>query len=827
MRIYSNRYIITLLILFFGFHTSFSQNGLNNTEPQPRFYSPEIGFTSWLPAYAWQDALLLGNGTYGAMVYGNPHDETIILNHASLFLPSLPPTVKTINQFSRLDEIRKLMLEGKFVEATRVPIEIAKEEGYNDLLWIDQYQPAFDIRLKQAAGNIRRYKRSLNYQSGEAKVEWEQNGNYYCRSMFTSRSDTVIVMKISGTGKINCSIRFARRPVEWNEWGFINEYFRRTDISAEETLLKYRCEYKKNWEGSLKGFDGLGKLYLKGGSSRVEGSEVIITDADEVTLFIKIEPFYNYEDHYFDAILKDFEKLESKDYKILLNDHVKVHGDLFNRVTLDLNGAPEDFGLDAEVMVHQAKDRFSRAFVQRQFYAARYNILCSTGINPPTLQGIWNGFWSPPWRSAFTHDGNLPTAVSSNMCSNMPELIMPFIDYHINNVPYYKENAQRLYGCRGINVPGHTSDNGYNVHFSEIWCLTFWTGGAGWAASFFYDYFLYTGDLNYLKEKGYPFMKEAALFYEDFLAIGDNGKYIFNPSYSPENNPKNSESQATLNATMDVMIAKQTLRNCIEAGKLVGEDKAQLDKWADMLTKMPEYEVNENGELREWLWPGLEDNHAHRHVSQLYGLYDLIDPDLAANPALIEGAKKAIDKRMEVRRRESGGEMVFGMAQMAYVAANLGEREMVSDIIKWLSAQYWSNSLATYHNPGNLFNMDLSGGFQAVIIKALVYSDKGFVSLLPGMPKDWDKGSIKGILLRSQIKMKELSWNRENIAIVLNSEIDQKLLLKSPSNIKKILIENGKGKVVASKTNRDEASLLLIAGEDCRIIIELKNWIEN
>ncbi len=313
-------------------------------------------------------------------------------------------------------------------------------------------------------------------------------------------------------------------------------------------------------------------------------------------------------------------------------------------------------------------------------------------------------------------------------------------------------------------------------------------------------------------------MKEAALFYEDFLITGEDGRYIFNPSYSPENNPGNSGSQACINATMDVAVAKQLLRNCINAGKILNENNAEIMKWEDMLAKMPAYEVDENGSFREWLWPGLEENHEHRHVSHLYGLFDMVDPEIASDTILIKGCKKAIEERMKVRRRDNGGIMVFGMVNLAWAAANMGEREIVSDIIYWLSSRYWSNSLATYHDPGGLFNMDLSGGYPSVIIRTLAYSEPGLISLLPALPSEWTKGKIEGILLRGRIEIKSLEWENNKISVIFCSGVQQQVNLKLPWNIKSISGSKNV-KIEKIKGKEDIRILNLPSGEDINLDI--------
>ncbi len=784
------------------------------------FNSPDRGFTSWLPGRSWEEALLSGNGTIGAMVIGRPHDETIILNHALLYLPASLP-IKPIDQASRLNEIRMLLLAGKYAEATKIPVKQSEKKGYGGLRWTDPYMPAFEILLNMTPSNITHYSRSVNFETGECIVDWEDSSGIFQRKLFVSRADSIVVILIRGTGKINCDFKFTQRPYEWNQREFVNGSIGETSAAASGEWLTYRSIFKHRWEGSLEGYEGVGRVIQKGGSSSVEENQIVIRDANEVLLLVSIKPNYDWNSSNVKNMKKSL-NADTLDYETLLKRHSKIHGELFNRVTLDLGGG-EDHLLDSESMILKARKNVTPAIIEKLFDAGRYNILCATGTNPPNLQGIWNGNWTPPWSSDFTQNGNLQVAISSFLCGNMPELITAYFNYQDKMLPYYRDNARRLYGCRGIHIPSRTSTHGWDIHFGETWCMTFWTAGAGWAANFYYDYWLYTGDKKFLAKRAYPFMKEAALFYEDFLTIGENGKYVFNPSYSPENNPANSESQACINATIDVMVAKQLLRNCISAAETLKFDEEKIAIWKNMLSKMPAYEINEAGALREWLWPGLKDNYAHRHVSHLYGLYDMIDPDIAAAPELIEAAKTAIEERMKIRRKESGGVMVFGMVQMAFVAANLGDAEIAEELINWMASRYWTNSLASLHDPGSLFNMDLSGGFPAAIIRTLVYSELHFISILPALPPGWPAGKIEGILLRGQIEIKSLQWDRKDIFITLRSVIKQEVTLKVPAEIKTIKPGNNEDlKIIRFDEQPDKCLLELPGNQNVSLSISLK-----
>ncbi|MDB5014893.1 MAG: trehalose/maltose hydrolase or phosphorylase, partial [Daejeonella sp.] len=290
--------------------------------------------------------------------------------------------------------------------------------------------------------------------------------------------------------------------------------------------------------------------------------------------------------------------------------------------------------------------------------------------------------------------------------------------------------------------------------------------------------------------------------------------------YSPENNPSNGTSQAAINATMDVMIARQLLRNCIAAAKALNIDQTEVNIWEKMLLKLPEYKVAKDGTLREWLWPDLEENHKHRHSSQLYALFDVEDPLIINYPRLVKAVNRTIDEKMKFRIEEDGGEMSFGLVQLGLAAAHIGEAEKANQIIKWLSSKYWSTGMGSYHNVGNLFNTDISGGLPAVIIQMLAYSEPGLVSLIPALPKEWNKGKIEGLLLRGQIQVKSLSWNGKHVEVVMKSAVAQNIDLKFPKSIESISADRIKKAKYPAHPER--YMLSLPAQEEVKIVVDLE-----
>lgn len=756
---------------------------------------PAKGFYSERPARTWEESLVTGNGIMGVMVAGRPYSESVVINHALLYLPLYAP-LKPVSQGAHLEEIRRMMLNGQYDEASRFVVDLSHQEGYGRKRATDPFIPAFRLNINSDSCEIKKYARTVDFTTGEVEVKWEDGNGTFSRKTFISRPDNVIVirMRSNNGARINTNLNLSQitthDPGRLVKFEMDSTFFiSRIESEASGKELSFRAWYKLLLEDHFKGYEGIVKLAKSDGEISVNSSQLIIKGATDVLLFACIEPSMNMDKSNISRMLACLEALPP-DYEALLHPHRKIHGDLFNRVTLDLDASEQDRAKSSEELLSSGGDH--PALIEKLFDAARYNVICATGINPPNLQGIWGETMTAPWSGDFTTNGNLPVAISHYLQANTPELLLPLFDHLESFKEEFKINARELFGCRGIHVPSRFSTHGLNNHFDATWPMTFWTPGAAWYSLFYYDYYLYTQDINFLRNRALPFMEQSALFYEDFLTEGADGKYIFNPSYSPENQPLNSNSQACINATMDVMAANALLRALIETSQILDVNSDKILVWKAMLDKMPPYELNENGELREWMWENLQDNHKHRHASHLFGLYDLHDPEIMQNEALIEGCRRVIDRRMEVRRRDNGGIMAFGMVQLAFNAAALGEVEPAYDMLTWLGNSYWNNNMVSTHDPAKTFNTDICGGYPSLVMKMLVYSEPGLVSLLPCMPEQWKRGSIRGIALRGGILIEELKWDGQIIEVNLRSGVDQTVTVKlRGQEIKEINLKSG------------------------------------
>jgi hypothetical protein len=782
-----------LLLVTFLFQIFISSDAISQSKTLP---VPERGFISSTIAETWEEGLISGNGTIGINIISNPLDETIIFTHERLFRPKGSPTVPPDNGHM-LFEIRNLIDRGLYAQATELAFELSGQDGF---MGPDPFVPAFDVTLSMGSeGKVGNYMRSVDFQTGEATVHWTDDRGVFERKMFVSRADGLAVMLITGpAGAVDFQLGIGpRKPSDKLDARTISNSYKVfedniSDIvtTTDNKSILFKYNFTNAYPGSIHSLEAIAKVVMNDGQLTEGRQTLSVKGASKVIILFDLELLYDPDK----PKVEDMQALMTglpADYDRLLSRHAKIHGEMFNRMKLDLGGDKEDHKLTTEELIAMSSnENMNMALFEKEFDAGRYNIISCVGELPPTLQGVWGGTYVPPWSGDFTHNGNVPSAIASILMGNMPELMLAYTSYMESVVPYMEINAKHIFGARGIVLPSRSTTQAYNNALGRRFAGGFWVGGAAWAAHFFYDYYLYTGNQKFLVEHALPFMEKAALFFEDYLYEGPNGKYVFSPTQSPENSPSNTRSQGTLNATMDVAVAKELLNNLIAASEELSVNRNKIRLWKTMLTKMPPYMISEDGFLKEWLTPKLKDNLRHRHSSQLYPLYDGMPEEIAKNPELQAAFKKIIEYKLENHWKRSGF-MSFGLVQLGQAAASLGEGELVYECLQHLANRFWLDNLASMHNHRSLFNMDISGGMPAVIIKMLVASDPGEVSLLPALPKHFDKGTIEGVLCRGQIEVKRLSWEGKSVTVSLVSQKDQEVDLVLPSVIKDIEVAAG------------------------------------
>ena len=382
-------------------------------------------------------------------------------------------------------------------------------------------------------------------------------------------------------------------------------------------------------------------------------------------------------------------------------------------------------------------------------------LISSSGTEgmPANLQGIWGGEYGPPWAADYHTDMNIEMNYFQALPGNLAEITLPYFDYYESLLDDYRANARNLSGCRGILAPmGGTS------HGVASFDWSYWTAGAGWLAQLFYDYWLFTGDREFLERRAIPFMREVALFYEDYLVEEDDGTYAFVPSLSAENVPANSESHCTINATMDIAVAREILTNLSNACELLEIEEQDVKRWRRMLTKLPPYLINEEGALKEWSHRDFADRYEHRHLSHLYPVFPGLEVTSWRQPEIFQACRVAMKRKMEELEYPCCWSYVYA----ANTFARLEQPQEALAALKIVARGYVLPNLFTtlwlYHHRPPMMQFEAASGIPAAIMDMLLYSEPGSIKLLPALPAEWSKGHVHGLRARGGFEV-DLDWN--------------------------------------------------------------------
>ncbi|MDR8394591.1 glycoside hydrolase N-terminal domain-containing protein [Aliifodinibius sp. S!AR15-10] len=749
--------------------------------------SPDAGIWSEKPAEKWQDALVTGNGTMGVMVFGDPYQEKVIFNHEFLYEyigseDVVPPDISPY-----FDETRDLLIDGKYREAVSYSLDMAKKEGYPGLLWTDPYHPAYALEISQPkAGPIGNYKRSVNFETGEVTVSWEDEDGQWRRRLFISRTDDIIVQKIENLSgnPVELSLNLHHQKGDPEEWT--------SNITDSDTLLIHEPQIKQTRDWLTfragyalvnRGYEGATRVIAKRGSKLVRGGKVQVKNAEEVILISQVRYLNNFDHSQLDGIKQSLESYPAS-YEELLKPHADSHREIFKRTDLRIGQSTNNhLSTEALFSLQEANpDSLLPGFIESLFDMGKYVLITSNGDNPPNLVGLWTGSWRPKWSGDFTLDTNVNLQVAPVNMLNMPEALDSYMNLIERIAPDWETNAEKLYGMRGYLSGTRTSGRrNLHTHFSNSFPGHFWTSGAQWLIYPAYEYYQTTGDEKFLRERLLPMMEKVAMFYEDFLTKTDSkGDYIFAPSFSPENSPANVATSGVVNATIDIAAAKQALENIIFVYKELDLSARKVDKWQSMLDKFPPYLVNNDGALKEWAEPGLNDNYQHRHAAHMYPVWPAHEFSPEKHPQLFNATKKALEMRGD------GDLSAHGIIVKSLAASRLKMDEFIQEkLLQFLTGNYFNRSLVTNHNPGITYNTDAISAFPGLMAEVLVYSKLGEIELLPALPRQLKSGTVEGLLTRTQVKINNLSWDLEQnvVKVELTSDIEQDIRLRYRNGI--------------------------------------------
>ena len=760
---------------------------------------PKHGTVSTAAATKWEDSLASGNGIMGALLAGNPVKDTLIVNHCKLWLPlGSREIVPDVGAF--LPEMRRIIGEKGYGAGHQFFLEKAKEQGWDgNLVWTDPFHPGFLLTIDHpAVSDITEYARIEDFSTGEVRVQWHTEEGDFFRRMFVSRTDNVIVLQLAGPKSgLTCKLYMEK----------IGNKLIDSSIVHSNGLITCHNVYV-NGKG---GYDGVVRITTQGGLMKCDGEIIDVNRATSITLVIRIQPWKiplpgseawpystenpeflkgtptlsqkaakSYQPQWMEQLKSELTSLSSS-YGKLLKLHAKVHSGIFNRVSLDLGASPSERGLSSEALldIAQKEKILPAALLERMYDAGRYVFLCSAGPDtPPNLFGIWTGTWQPAWSGDYTLDTNIELDIESALSGNMAECLAGYFRLMESFVPDFHTNARKLYGCRGILTGSRASNTGIHLHWNSSWPGEVWTPGAPWLAHWFYDYYQYTGNKKFLVDHAVPWMKECALFYEDFLKGTEDtsGHYTFCPSFSAENGWAD-------NSTQDISICRELLNNLVTACEILGIEQENTERWKEMLAKLPPYLINSEGQLKEWSTPNKEENNNHRHLMHLYGAFESDEFSVEADPELFQAAQVALLNRIKFARETS----THGYMHSGLAATGLGMgNEAYSRLRIMAIGRSMYPSMVTSHEPGpRILCDDGNGAIPQIINRMIVQSRPGRITLLPALPTALPHGSLSGTLARGQISLDLIQWDIKTgvLNAKIMSDVQQEIDLVLPSDI--------------------------------------------
>lgn len=746
------------------------------------------------PAMGWKEALPLGNGALAALLYGRIGTETIAFNHERLWGGGSTPTMPDVSAI--LPDLRHLLDERKYAEAETLYRDELRKRGYSDAT-VAAFMPGPDLILSTRLDHgFSDYRRELELSTGETLVTWKEGETLFHRRAFISAAADLFVLECGVPAECTRPYKVSLAPHDFRDR--LTQHL--TLLSLAPVVKHSSFPNGNSIEVDLGNGCRYAAAFLFQGAMRLEESEGVATLAfgPETLILATVAPLDG-EGAADGASL--YERLEHHvanggDYTTLSTQHREAFAKMQPSVNFDLRCPPEEREMSNEELLLKAYDgTLPNALAERMFHYGRYLLACSSRPSslPAHLQGAWNGDYSPPWRCAFFNNENLQMSYWQALPGNLGSALLPIFDLYESRMDDFRINARHLFGCRGIVLPLYMSpESGLQKDLQTH--VLHWTGAGAWLSQLYWEYWLFTRDRRFLRDRAVPFMQEVARFYEDYIILNASGEAVIYPGNSPENRALPHRTAICINATMDIALVRELLGNLTAAfiELDLSDDEAKLEKWALLLQRLPSYQINQDGALKEWLHSDFEENYHHRHISHIYPFFPGHEVPPTPGAPLFEAVKTAVEKRMTIGLGDQTG---WSLAHLANIFGRLGDGEKAWSCLGYLAQSCTGQSLFTYHNDvrGMGMTMPMHYGtaaplqldanlcYPSAVIEMLLYSSSEELRLLPALPMAWARGEISRLQTRCGVEV-FMQWDleRKEMAFELFASIGTTLKFRLP-----------------------------------------------